>query len=85
MTPDLINAAFELAAAFFILNHARVMIKSKQAYGISLLSTAFFASWGAWNIFFYPNVGQMASFYAGIIFCANMFCVSAIIWVRRGK
>lgn len=81
---DLVNAAFEFLAAVFILNHTRAMLKSGQAYGVSLLSTAFFAAWGAWNIFYYPHIGQTASFYAGIlVFFANIIWVSTIIYIRR--
>jgi hypothetical protein len=84
LTPDLMNALFEGFASFFILNHARALWKTRQAYGISLLSTAFFATWGAWNIWYYPNLGQMFSFWAGLaVFFANLFWIYSIWWIRR--
>lgn len=83
MTADFVNAAFEMLASVFILNHARALWKSKQAHGISLLSTAFFASWGVWNIFYYPHIGQDLSFYAGIAVLAANCVWIALIWKLR--
>lgn len=84
ISPDLGNALFELAAAFFIMNHARAVWKSKQAHGISIISTVFFALWGSWNLYFYPSVGQYLSFYAGIlVMFANLFWVYSIWQIRK--
>jgi hypothetical protein len=81
--PDLINAGFELLAALFILNNVRVLWNSRQAYGISLLSTMFFSIWGAYNIWFYPHLGQHLSFYAGIlVMLANCFWIYSICALR---
>jgi len=82
--PDLINASFEAGGSLFILNHCRVLWKTKQAHGISLLSTAFFASWGVWNIYYYPYLGQFFSFLGGIaIVLANALWVWMIWYIRR--
>lgn len=86
MLPDMINASFEMAASIFILNHARALWQSKQAHGISLLSTIFFASWGCWNIFYYPHIGQTYSFYAGIaVLIANLVWVYSIWKIRHDE
>ena len=66
MTPDLINALFEFLGGVFILNHVRLLLKQKTVSGVSVLSTAFFLGWGFWNLFFYPHLGQMLSFAAGV-------------------
>jgi uncharacterized BrkB/YihY/UPF0761 family membrane protein len=84
MIPDLINAAFEGFAALFILNHCRALWKSKQAHGVSLLSTVFFTTWGLWNIFYYPHIGQNYSFKAGLAVVSANFIWVYLIWkVRR--
>jgi uncharacterized membrane protein YfcA len=84
IAPDLANATFEALAALFILNHCRAVWGSKQAHGISILSTMFFASWGVWNIWYYPHLGQWLSFYAGILVTfANLFWIYSIWLIRR--
>lgn len=81
--PDIINASFEGLASLFILNHARVLWQTRQADGVSLLSTAFFGVWGFWNVYYYPHLEQMFSFYAGLaIMAANLFWMYSI-WVIR--
>jgi len=83
-TPDLINGAFEALGSLFILNHCRALWKSKQAHGVSLLSTTFFSAWGFWNIFYYPHLDQMLSFYGGLAICAaNLLWISLIWYIRR--
>lgn len=84
ITPDFINGAFELCATFFILNHARAVWKTRQADGVSIISTIFFACWGCWNVWYYPHLGQMLSFYAGIaVLCANFFWIYSIWYIRK--
>ena len=82
-TPDLINGGFEALASLFILNHARVLWKTREPHGVSLLSTVFFTVWGAWNVWFYPHLGQIFSFYAGItVMIANLFWIASIVHLR---
>jgi len=85
-TPDLVNGAFEALGSLFILNHCRVLWKSKQAHGVSILSTIFFAAWGVWNLFFYPHLDQWFSFIGGLaIMAANMVWISMLIYLRRSQ
>lgn len=73
MRPDTINGLFELFAVFFVLNHCRVLYSHKEVRGVSIASTGFFALWGFWNMFYYPHLGQVFSYYCGILVCfANM-------------
>ena len=84
MTPDLINGLFETFAAIFILNHCRVAWESQQGHGMSLLSTFFFAAWGSWNLFYYPHLGQMFSFYAGLaVMIANLVWIYTVWRIRK--
>lgn len=82
--PDLINGCLELIGCLSILNHVRVLWKSKQAHGISALSTTFFFGWGLWNLFFYPHLDQWFSFAGGIaITIANCICIGSILYIRK--
>lgn len=81
MNPDLINGLFEASGALFLLNHCRVLYRAKQVRGASALSTAFFAAWGLWNLFYYPNLGQMFSFAGGcLIVSANLLYVGLMLY-----
>lgn len=82
--PDLINASFELLAGVMILNHCRVLMRDKSVAGVSIVSTLFFVFWGVWNLFYYPHLGQMLSFYGGIsITVANTFWIILMFKYRR--
>jgi hypothetical protein len=84
ITPDLINGSFEFLAGFMILNHCRVAIKDKHVAGVSILSTAFFSIWGIWNLWYYPHLNQMWSFYGGLlIVVANCYWVFLMLKYRE--
>lgn len=86
VTPDRVNGAFEGMASFMILNHTRALWKSRQADGVSLVSSVFFTTWGFWNIWYYPHLGQMFSFYAGIaVVSANVFWNYSIWFIRKSQ
>ncbi len=38
----------------------------KLVRGVSLVPIAFFASWGFWNLYFYPSMDAWWSFLAGL-------------------
>ena len=81
ISADLINGAFEFLAGFMILNHCRVILKDKVVRGVSILSTAFFTSWGFWNLYYYPSLDQWASFYGGLmIVAANTYYVGLMLY-----
>lgn len=74
--PDLINGSFEFLAGFFVLNHCRMVLKDKAVAGVSIISIVFFTLWGFWNLYYYPHLDQLWSFYGG------MFIVTAnTLWV----
>lgn len=77
---DAINASFEVLGALFVLNHCRVLHNDKKVSGVSILSVMYFTLWGFWNIYYYPSLGQMLSFYAGIaIVITNVLYVSLLL------
>lgn len=83
MTNDLINGCFELAGSLFIFNHCRTLFKDKDVRGVSILSTIYFFAWGVWNLFFYPSLNQLWSFYGGIaIMVANSLWITMMIYYK---
>ena len=83
MLADFTNGMFEILGGLMILNHCRVVIKDKAVAGVSVLSTAFFTSWGFWNLYYYPSLDQWWSFAGGIaIAAANLLWVALLIKYR---
>ena len=75
-----------MLAGIFVLNHCRCVIRDKSVKGVSILSTAFFASWGIWNLYYYPHMTQWASFTAGLfITTANFFWIFLMLKYRSPK
>jgi hypothetical protein len=86
MNNDIINATFELLGSLFVLNHCRVLLNAKSSAGVSSISLAYFLSWGFWNIYYYPSLGQNFSFYAGIALAvANLLYLGLVIKFRGEK
>lgn len=87
MIADLINGGFELLGGLFILNHCRVLYAQKAVRGVSVLSTAFFTLWGLWNLYFYPSLGQWASFAGGVVIVVanGVWIALALFYARRAQ
>ena len=84
MTPDFFNGCFEAAGSGFIWLHVRQVLKDKAVAGVSTVATIFFASWGVWNLYYYPHLGQWWSFTGGLaIVSANALWVALLIKYRR--
>lgn len=89
MTPDICNAVFEMIGAWFTVQNTIRVRRDRGYAGIYVPAILFFFSWGAWNMFFYPHLGQWWSFAAGaFLFCANLSWVIALVYygpvVKRG-
>lgn len=63
--PDIVNGTFEAFGALAILDHCRTLYRHKIVRGVSWKATAFFFSWGVWNLYYYPHLGQWWSFVGG--------------------
>jgi uncharacterized membrane protein YfcA len=82
--PDLINAFFEFGGSVVIIMSILQVYRDKMVRGVSWIMLAFFTTWGGWNLYFYPHVGAMWSFYAGILlFITNFVYVSLIVYYIR--
>lgn len=82
--PDLVNGLFELSGGFFVLLSVIQTIKDKQVHGVNWLTTAFFASWGLWNLFFYAHLEQWASWLGGLLLVVvNIWWVILLIYYKK--
>ena len=78
MTPDQINALFQLGGSAAICFSIVDLHKKKYVGGISAGHVSFFIGWGLWNLFYYPSLDQMWSFLACVI-----FVLVQLLWVGQ--
>lgn len=64
---DVINAGFELFGAVAAWANVVRIRRDRYVSGVSIPSMAFFASWGVWNLVYYPHLGQWLSAGAGLL------------------
>ena len=63
---DAINGCYELFGAPFILLSIIKLYKEKIVRGVSWIHVGYFTTWGFWNLYYYPHLGQWYSFAGGI-------------------
>lgn len=81
---DFINGTIEAFAGLFALNHCRVLYAHKESRGVSIVSAIFFTLWGFWNLYYYPHLNQMMSFYGGLfVVVANVIYVAMMVIYRQ--
>ncbi len=81
---DIVNGCYELFTAPFIGISIFKLYKEKKVKGVSWLHVGFIASWGYWNLFYYPRLGQWASFFGGLaIVLANTIWLTMMIYYNR--
>lgn len=86
MNPDLVNGAFELVGGFALWGNVRRIMRDKAVKGVSPLYTAFFLSWGYWNLYYYPSLDQWWSFWGGLnIVIANTTWLVLMIHYDRER
>lgn len=84
MIPDLVNAAFNVAATGFTLNNVRVILKDRMLAGFSVLTNFFFFGWTIWNLFFYSHLHQWYSFGGGVLLLlADIWYIGLILYYRK--
>lgn len=86
MTPwqDVINGLFEFAGATASCLNVLQIYKDKMVRGVSLPATALFSLWGFWNLYYYPHLGQWASFAGGVsIVAINTIYVGQMIYYGK--
>jgi uncharacterized membrane protein YfcA len=74
ISPDVINGAIETGGGLVILLlNIRLTHRQKQVRGVNPWATSFFSTWGLWNLYFYPALGQWWSFAGGAFLVAMNF------------
>ena len=66
MSPDLINGIFEMGGALVLMLNVRRLWTQRTLRGVHWAPTAFFTSWGFWNLFYYPQLDQWFSFIGAV-------------------
>lgn len=86
MTPDHVNALFELFGGVFLLLNVRRLYRDKKINGVSLVPFVFYAAWGYWNVFYYWHLNQTLSWLCGFLpTVANTAWVLLACWYRRSS
>jgi hypothetical protein len=81
---DFVNGLFEFVGGMFLWLNVRRILIDKEVKGVSYLSVGFFASWGFWNLYFYPSVNAWWSFGAGCnVVVANTVWFILMLYYRR--
>ena len=84
MWADNVNGLYEGLAGLFILNNCRMVLRDKAVKGVSIVSVVFFASWGVYNLYYYPSLGQWSSFFGGLsVVTANMIWIGLMLKYRK--
>ena len=84
MTPDLINGAFEFAGSMLTWMNVRQVHRDKGHAGVYVPAIAFFMSWGAWNLYYYPHLGQWWSLAGGVsLVAANVAWVLLLFYYGK--
>lgn len=88
MKGDHINAAFELAGAFFTWRNALQLYRDREIRGVYWPAWLFFTAWGLWNLAYYPSLNQWWSFVAGVALVVGnvAWCGFAVwLWLRSRR
>ena len=87
MTPDKINATFEMLGGCFLWLSVRALYRARGFKGVHWAQMTLYTLWGAFNLWFYPAIGQWWSFAFGInVFLANFtWAIMAIYFHMKAK
>lgn len=80
---DCVNGGYEFIGGFLLLNHCRCILKHKAVAGVSILSVFIFNTWGFWNLFYYPHLGQWISFSGGLWITTTNTLYVYLLWKYR--
>lgn len=81
MTLDHVNGLFEMLGGLLMWYNVYTLWKARSYSGVSMIPTAFFTCWGAWNLVYYAGLGQWWSWAGGI----NLVIANATWWGQMWK
>lgn len=86
MKPDEVNSVFEMGSAMLLTLNVTRLLKDKKVTGASIVPTAWFSIWGAWNLYYYGAIQQPLSRSAGfLVFLVNTVWVILAVYYSRKK
>jgi len=80
---DLVNGIFESVGGVLIWFNVLKLYLDKMIRGMSWQVTGFFWTWGVFNVFYYPHLGQWLSFAGGLVICSANFIWIVLAWRYR--
>jgi len=81
---DLVNASFEGAMALAIWPSIWRLWRDKVVRGFHWFTISVPTAWGFWNLYYYPWLGQHASFTAGLmVVTSNVVYLSMLAYYLR--
>ncbi len=80
---DAVNAGFEFGSSALLCINVSKLWKAKMVRGVSLWPAAFFNTWGFWNLYWYPSLGQYISFTGGVLVLVVNTTWLALAWRYR--
>lgn len=83
-TNYVVNGLIEYIGANALLLNVLKLYRQKMSRGVHWVGTAFFMTWGYWNIYYYPSVGDHWSFAGGLFVVAvNTFWLGQMFYYRK--
>jgi hypothetical protein len=84
LVPDLINGCFEAVGGCTGFMNCWRLYKDKQVKGVIWQFNLFYITWGCYNLYFYPHLHQIFSFFGGLLICiGNALWVALVIHYRK--
>lgn len=81
--PDFVNGCFESLGSVFILFSILKLNRDKAVRGVSRVTIGFFLTWGLWNLWYYPHLGQTLSAIGGSLIVLTQAYYFAQTWYYR--
>jgi hypothetical protein len=86
ITPDVINAVFEIVGSVATWGTFAAIRKDRGYAGTRIPLMAFFTSWGFWNLYFYSHLLQWLSLVASLgLTGGNVAVIAAMLYYGRKK
>lgn len=81
---DTINGLFESLGSLAVLLSIRQVWRDRAVQGVHWMTTAFFASWGYWNLYYYPALAQtLSTIGAASVAMMNTIYLGSLIYFSR--
>lgn len=81
---DVFNGCLEYTGALCLFLNCWRCWRDRAVAGVSIFSTLFFFTWGLWNLYYYPSLGQWFSFSGGILLTtANALWIALMLKFRK--